>query len=224
MSAYQTIAIDQEAFFTFLQNPSPALLDKFVKALSSNDDANDFFEEVPPVWSTDPSGWVTHRLTLDDWYGDLSEGEALAWDSAIGSMWSQFKPTTTVQPTEHGAIHHHIFELAEEMFQGDRAAHQMLRMTPYRYHKLADEIENAEPYDRIYWPTHAMLDTEQLSLLEQDLLEFKARLADYEISSSDVFNSIDERRSESLSESNELLKYIGRLQAVKAMWYARIDC
>ncbi len=223
MAAYQTIAIDQEAFLAFIEAPSSTLLDKFLKALASNEDANDFFEEVPPVWQTDPIGWVTKRLASDDWYGDLTEGEALAWDSAIGSMWSQFKPSTTVKKTEHGAIQQHIFDLAEEMFESDRANHQMLRMTPYRSHRLAPEIESAEPYDRIYWPTHAMLDTQQLEALQHDLLEFQKRLPSYEIESSDVFDSIEERRRESELESTELLNYIGRLKAANAMWYARID-
>lgn len=223
MAAFQTIAIDQEAFLAFIQAPSSPLLDKFLKALASNEDANDFFEEVPPVWQTDPTGWVTKRLASDDWYGDLTEGEALAWDSAIGSMWSQLKPSTTVKKTEHGAIQQHIFDLAEEMFEGDRASHQMLRMTPYRYHRLAPEIESAEPYDRIYWPTHAMLDTQQLEALQQDLLEFQKQLPSYEIELPDVFDSIEERRRESELESTELLSYITRLKAANAMWYARID-
>jgi hypothetical protein len=97
-------------------------------------------------------------------------------------------------------------------------------MTPYRFHALAPEIENAEPYERIYWPTHAMLDTKQLAVLAHDLRDFLANLASFEISTADIFDTVEERRRDAESESKELLGYIDRLMKAKAMWYARIDC
>jgi hypothetical protein len=63
-----------------------------------------------------------------------------------------------------------------------------------------------------------------LAALAQDLQEFLANLPSYEISSADMFDSVEERRRHAESESKELLGYINRLSNAKAMWHARIDC
>ena len=224
MPKYQTYAIDEVAFLGFVNAPSQKQLKDFVRALASDEQANEFFEETPPVWDDDPQAWVTKHLSKDDWYRDLTEPEAVAWDFAIDNIRSQFKCKKAVKNTEHGEIHFDLFELAEELFHSERANRQMLRMTPYRFHGLSPEIEKLEPYERIYWPTHAMLDTQQLAALAEDLSAFLTELPGCAITSSSIFDTIEERRAAAKSEATELLNYIKRLLKAKAMWYARIDC
>lgn len=224
MPAYQNSAIDEAAFLEFVNAPSGQPLELFVAGLASDDQANSFFDEESPVWHRDPAAWVVRRLPASDWYSDLTEPEAVAWDAAIRGVVSAFDCSDAVPGMEHGAVDFDIFELAAKMFGNDKAKHQILRMHPYRFHRLAPEIESAEPYERVYWPTHAMLDTEQLNILAADLRSFRTQLPKFEITHPSIFGSIDDRRRNAEVESAGLLAYVSRLLDAKAMWFALIDC
>ncbi len=121
MPKYQAGAIDETAFLEFVDAPPSQLLAEFIKALASDKQANSFFKIEPPVWADDPASWVKGHLRKQDWYRELSEPEAVAWDSAIDQIRTRFKSAKRIKAPEHGEIHFHIFELAEEMFLVTRA-------------------------------------------------------------------------------------------------------
>ncbi|MEZ6126745.1 MAG: hypothetical protein R3C49_26800 [Planctomycetaceae bacterium] len=99
MPKYQTGAIDETTFLEFVNSPSSKLLAEFVKSLSSDEQANSFFEEEPPVWVDDATSWVKDHLSNDDWYRDLTEPEAVAWDSAIDKVTTRFKCPKRIKGT-----------------------------------------------------------------------------------------------------------------------------
>ncbi len=224
MPAFQNHAVDEGAFLSFLKSPSPLLIDAFITALTSDDQANSFFASDPPVWNEDPGGWVRQRLLSSDWYLDLVEPEAVAWHSAIDHIACEFDCSPVVLCLEHGSVDFGLFELAKDMFGADTPNRQILRMYPYRYHGLAAKIERVEPVDRIFWPTHAMLDVSQLKALAGDLAEFRTGLPDLPITNRYGFENVDDRRKDAYRESADLLGYVNRLIERKAMWFAAIDC
>ncbi len=223
MPSFQNNAIDESAFAQFLHSPTAAQLDAFVTALASDENANAFFEEEPPVWAANPLAWVLRRFSAEDWSTDLTEPELVAWDSATVTILSHFDCTESVEVMEHGNVNFEIFELAKKVFN-DKSEHQMLQMHPYRFRGLSAAIESSRPQDRLYWPTHALLDEQCLKNLKDDLAAFQDQLIGFQITSPAGHRSIEERRANAVEEASELFCFASRLIDRKAMWFARIDC
>ena len=225
MPKYQNIGVDQEAFLAFVESPSNEQLSTFIDLLGSSKHANSWFEEKPPAWSAEPEKWVRNHLLTNDWYVVLSEPEMVAWENAIIRIVDQFNMETAVDlaTMEHGAVDFDVFEFAETVYQSRGQKSLVGKMAPYRFSGVSAEIEEVEPWARIFNINHAMLDVCQVEQLIDELSGYETLLDGFSPSYESVFASIEERKVNAINEARDLLGFLSSLVESRSMWYALID-
>jgi hypothetical protein len=225
MPKYENLGVDQTAFQSFITSPTSEQLAIFIELLRSDEGSNSWFEEEPPRWKTDAESWVRKHLNSNDWYGELSEPEMVAWDGAVFDCIEQlgFETSSNLDTMTHGAVDFDVLEFAAEVHRANGHESICGRMFPYRFHGLPPEIEALEPWDRIFHANHALLDVLQVEKLILELSDYDNLLKDFAPSSESVFSSIEDRKINAVEESQELLEFLASLVRTNSMWLAMVD-
>ena len=224
MPLYQIYMVDTNAFEEYFSNPSDSQLHSFVEALGTHPQANDWFTEYPPVWKEDPLGWVRERFNIDDWYGDLTEPEMIAWEHASQKVLNleEVELKTNFKGLPIDGISTSLFAFAAEALDQKGTESSFLRLRPYRFHNLPKRI--AKRKRRIYWHQHAVV-------LPHDVSEMLKLFKDYDLlvdglvpRDSQLSHLFDVEGEIVCQEVSYLMKLLRKLKKENATWYAPIDC
>ena len=225
MPKYQNIGLDQSAFLSFVASPSDAQLATFVELLGSDEQANSWFAEEPPAWHNDPNSWVRDRLHETDWYAGMSEPEMVAWEHAMIYINDRcnFETAAPLAIMEHAAVDFDVFEFATSILERNGKETVCGRMFPYRFNGVSAEIEEIEPWARVFNINHAMLDVAQIEQLIIEFSDYENLLSDFTPGFESVFRSVEERKLNAINEARDLLGFLTSLVQTNSMWFAMID-
>lgn len=226
MTLYQINPIDTAKFETFLNEPSDSEIQAFAARLGEDSQANDWFAEESPVWDVDSVSWVRQRFAEDDWYADLSEPEMLAWDHAMRSTLElpdlQSTADFTALPVD--GIPTLLFDLVVDATEQAGDDSQFLRMRPFRFHELPSQITELEPYERVYWPEHAVVPPTDIAKMIDVFEHYDDLVSGLAPRDSQLARQLETEGPHAAKDVPHLLTFLRELVDSNATWYAPVDC
>ncbi len=226
MTLYQLNTIDTAKFEKLLNEPSDSQLQAFAAHLGEDSQANDWFTEEPPVWESDPVSWVRQRFADEDWYADLGEAEMLAWDHAMRSTLElpELQSTADFTALPVDGIPTLLFDMVAEATEQAGNDSQFLRMQPFRCHELPSQITELEPYERSYWPEHAVVPPTDAAKMIEVFNQYDDLVNGLVPRDPQLARQLETEGPHAAKDVPHLLTFLRELVEAHATWYAPVDC
>ncbi len=226
MALYHTEKLDTSKLSQFLEAPQESQLKAFAKLLNSNEVANDYFSETPAVWHNDTVEWVRSRFSKLDWYSDLSEPEMFAWDHAmmktLGSKDLRSSFRFTKYPID--GMPTILFDAAAEALRQRGEDYAFMKMRPLRFIELPASIAALDPYDRLYWPEHAVVAPSDAALMIDVFNRYESLVDGLEPADERLAGEFEEDGPAAVEDLPHLVKFLTELSKSNSTWYAPVDC
>ncbi len=226
MALYQTEKIDTNKLMQLLESPEESQLKSFAKLLNSNEIANDYFSESPAVWHDDAVGWVRDRFSKQDWYADLSEAEMIAWDYAMMKILGSKELRSSLRFTRFpiDGIPTILFDAAAESLRQRGEKNSFLKMRPLRFIELPQHIATLDPYDRLYWPEHAVVLPTDAALMIDVFNQYESLVDGLVPADDKLAGELDADGPTAIGDLPHLLKLLSELAKSNSTWFAPLDC
>jgi hypothetical protein len=223
---YQLKTLDTAEFESLINEPSLSQLQAFATRLGEDSQANDWFAEEPPVWKVDPTAWVRKRFSVDDWYCDLSEPEMLAWDNAMRSTLElpELRSAAKFTALPVDGIPTMLFAIVVEALDQAGQDSSFLRMRPFRFHNLPSHISELEPYERVYWPEHAVVPPTEAAKMIEVFNRYDDLVTGLAPRDSQLARQLETEGPSVAKDVPHLLTFLRELTTFHATWYAPVDC
>jgi hypothetical protein len=226
MALYHTEKIDTNKLMQLLESPEGSQLKLFAKLLNSNEIANDYFSESPAVWHDDAVGWVRDRFSKQDWYADLNEPEMIAWDYAmmktLGSK--ELRSSFRFKRFPIDGMPTILFDAAAESLRQRGEKNSFLRMRPLRFIELPQHIATLDPYDRLYWPEHAVVLPADAALMIDVFNQYESLIDGLVPVDDRLAGELDADGPTAIEDLPHLLTFLSELAKSNSTWFAPVDC
>ena len=101
---------------------------------------------------------------------------------------------------------------------------QFLRLRPFRFHKLPSEIMELEPYERVYWPEHAVVPPTDIAEMIDVFDQYDDLVSGFAPRDPQLARQLETEGPDAAKDVPHLLAFLRELRAANATWYARVDC
>lgn len=150
----------------------------------------------------------------------------LAWDYAmmktLGSKELRSSLRFTRLPID--GIPTILFDAAAESLRQRDEEFEFLRMRPLRYFELPANIAALDPYDRLYWPEHAVVAPSDAALM-MDVFENYESLVDGLVPTDErLAGELEADGPTAIEDVPHLLKFLSELTKSNSTWFAPVDC
>jgi hypothetical protein len=176
MAGYHIGSLDWSKFQRFVDEPSHAQLLAFSEFISDALDVHDQrLNEGDPLrdWPSNPEALcklVKRRLTMSDWYGDLSDAGKDVWESALTGFCSDATSKGVGFRVESDGVYWDVITIAAQhheipVNQITGAILTQFGTRPYRYHPPAGRIPLLEDWHA----NHSMHTPDEVQMLLEEL-------------------------------------------------------
>ena len=207
MATYSLTSVEAGAFDRVVAGPSAAQLACVAEHLTRADPGG------AAPWAGAPADWARRHLAEPDWYKGLAEDQMQGWENGVRAVLD--RPEFGLAAHGHYcAVSDMFVELAARAYRRRGADAVVRRFWPYRY---TDEYGLD---GRGYFPTHALLTTDQVGRLLEEVSGYDALLAEL---AADKPAFVDRWREQIGEDLREALPALREMHGRGRMWYAQLD-
>ena len=97
-------------------------------------------------------------------------------------------------------------------------------MRPLRFFELPASIAALEPFDRLYWPEHAVVAPSEAALMIDVFNQYESLVDGLVPADERLAGELDADGSTAIEDIPHLLQFLSELTKSNSTWYAPVDC